>query len=480
MRKPNVPTAAVAPYSLPLDEREFEQALSVGHGRAWLHLSQHGIGTVRGIVKNALLHSLAYDTQCEGDRSQWMIGMIDEAGAGRDLYPEFIEHAHDAPVDDHDFWHLSQRGTLLGTLASRGLDGARAALDRLFHEGRKQHPNELLGALDIIKVNGDKGLLQVCAVLGNEAHENSDDTVDDWFLNDFDEDRGDSAAVKVLQAERHHSQGIDRYLSTRETMLAARQADKQAKTRTSQLDETTPKISDYAKVPRAFHNLPVEKVIDWVRDAPQIEGQFPSSVEGRGWLRRWGIKANETALEEVLSTLDKTDSAIEQRRYLSIFSGRPMPQVSDRVVQLAESGDERVRSRAYAALKNVSDPRVRAVGLRSLIPERIKNGALELLQSSYALGDHEAIEAALIVPDDADDLHSVVFDLADVCATAKHPECLALMLFVYEYSPCGNCRGKVVATMAELGVAPTWLSDEGRFDAMEDIRGRFGGPRLED
>lgn len=77
-------------------------------------------------------------------------------------------------------------------------------------------------------------------------------------------------------------------------------------------------------------------------------------------------------------------------------------------------------------------------------------------------------------------LHSLIFDLAELCASVKRTECLPLMLFVYEYSPCGNCRYQAVKVMVELGIAPQWMIEECRFDAMDNIRDMFRGSTLAD
>lgn len=454
--------------------------MSIGHGRTWLHISQHGAVGMEDQLKHALLHSLAFDTQCEGDRGLWVMAMVDESRTDTTLYPEFIQCVHDAPDGQYDYWHISQRGTVLAELAKRGVADARIALDQLFVENRTKHPNDLLGALDIIEVDGEQGLLQVCSALGHEAHQKNADTVDDWFLNVFDEDRSEGDGLKLLEAERGDDLGIERFLSVREAEMARRDAAKQAKKEQPRHPKATPANQSYSNIPRAYHPLPPDEIISWVENAPQKEGQHLSTSEGRAWLRGWGINASESALTQILEALDDTDSSIETRRYLSVFSRRPMPLLSDKVVALAESEDERVRSRAYTALKNVADQRIRAVALRSMTPELIKSGSLELFQSSYQPGDHNAIEQVLFVPDDEDELHSLIFDLADICSNVKLPECLTLMLFVYEYSPCGNCRGKVVDVMADLGIAPDWLAEECRFDAMEDIREKFGGPKLEE
>ena len=45
-----------------------------------------------------------------------------------------------------------------------------------------------------------------------------------------------------------------------------------------------------------------------------------------------------------------------------------------------------------------------------------------------------------------------------------------LALFVYEQSPCMNCRYSAVKFLCDWGNAPSWLLDEGQHDASEEVR----------
>jgi hypothetical protein len=448
----------------------------MGHGRAWLHAAQQGHDGSDDSILHALLHSLAYDTQCEGDRSSWMMGIVDAAKVGDRLYPRFIEQVHEPPRDDCRHHHMWQRSAVLGTLAKRGDGAALAALKRLFMDNQKEHPNDELGAEEIIEVAGEEGLVLVCSELGRGAHANPDTWFDDRALEVFDESREPGNAIRTLEMVRETDQGVDHFLSIREANHAERAAAKANRKSRSPAELALPFGAHYESVPRAFHSLRSDQIIDWVRNAPFR----PGSIDGRGWLTGWAAKAGDAALREILDALESTDEPLHQRRYLSIFSRRPMPRVSERVLHLAELEDAEMRRRAYEALRNVADPRIREIGLRSLSPEQVLAGSLKLFESTYEPGDHLDIEAALVLPDDRDDLHSVVFGLVDLCAEVRQPECLALMLFVYEYSPCGNCRAKAVDTLTDLGIAPDWLSEECQFDAMQQVRCRFGGPTLED
>lgn len=459
------------PFNLPLTPQAFKRALEIGHGRAWLHASTSGIAEFESEVLHALLQSLAFDTQCEGDRGQWMMAIIDASGQGHRVYDWFLRHVHQEPEDDHRYWHLSQRATVLGELGKRSVPGARLALDQLFFDDLGRFPRRYLGACEIIESGGEQGLVQVCSAIGNSPDPDDVDSFAFEVLSAFDDPREEGAALKVLQAARSSDAGVDRFLAIRD----AREAERQSQALLERERAEQGAVLASAPGPSRGHRSP-EEVIELVRSTPQRPGD---RADGFPWLRGWGRKASDQELGVIFDAIEATDVPIELRRYLRVFSGRAMPRVSDWVVELAEHGEPEVRASAYAALANVSDPRIREVALRSLSQDRVLNGALRLMQSSYQPGDHVAIEAALFVPPSVDDVHSIVFDLAAMCERVCLPECFGLLLFIYGHSPCGNCRCVAVETMLKLNLLPAWIAEEAKYDAMDTIREQFGGPALE-
>lgn len=470
-----IPTAHESPFTLPLNTQQWQRALRNGQGRAYLHISRHGPDDLHDMLLHALLHSLAYDKECEGDRGHWVVELIDKAGAGPALYPEFIKLVHEKPDAEYDSAHLSQRGTVLVLLARKGVQGAREALDRLFLDNRSKHPDMLLGALDIIELDGEMGLKKVCSALGNEAHANATQSVEDWFLNSYDSDHGDDAAIRVLEAARQHDVGISRFLAIKEA-ADKNNADEDDEPCVEE-NPSKPFGDAYEKTPWRERHLTVDEIVDWAHNAPVRDGDIRGTVNGRMWLRKWGALASDSEIEQIVESLDATESSLAQRRFLSVFSSRCIPRVSDKLLGLAESRDLEVRWQVYCALRDVPDPRIRSVALRALTPELLKSGSLQLWQSNYQPGDYLAIERALILPDNDVDLHVIIRDLLNLCGEIGQPECLSLLLFIYEHSPCGLCRSGAVDAMVDLGITPEWVAEECRFDAIDSIREKIAaGP----
>jgi hypothetical protein len=48
------------------------------------------------------------------------------------------------------------------------------------------------------------------------------------------------------------------------------------------------------------------------------------------------------------------------------------------------------------------------------------------------------------------------------------------MYFVYEQSPCSNCRGKAVQILLDASNAQDWLLEECRHDSQEETRTMVG------
>jgi hypothetical protein len=404
--------------------------------------------------------------------------MLDAAGAEPVLHRWFVEHVHDPPSEPrrdggYDVGHMHQRSWTLHFLARRGVPGAREALDVLFRRCLESFENDTLGAGPIIELDGAAGLVRVCSLLGDRAHQRGQSEVEDFVLGWFDEDLEHTAALKVLEHHRVADPGVDHFL----TLMEATRA-RMASAPTESPRWSSPLSGDEETRLLAMHadRLSAGDVIGWVRHATK-----PSDDRGDGgaWLIRWGFRATEPDLLRILDELDRTTCPIELQRLLRVFYRTAPPRLTDRLFALADHPDNAVRKRAFRALSHVADSRVRALALASLTPGAMLCSSLQLFERNHAPGDQLRVEAALFLPESEEDVHWLYFDVADLCRRIRDPDWLPLMLAVYEHSPCGLCRERVVKTMSELGITPTWVAEECRFDAQDDIRELFDGPALD-
>jgi hypothetical protein len=468
------PSPTTPPYSLPLGAEEFAQALRRGHGRAWEHAAAHGISDRAEAVIHATLHNLAYDPQCEGDRGAWMFGMIVAAGADDQVVPQLLQRIQELPTNEQTYWHEVQRAGVLAALARRGHDEAR----RLLYTALRKCDSsaDIVAAEEIIDLDGADGLIHVCSSLGASLQADPALPVSDTPLLFYDERHGAGAAERVLAAVRPAHADLDAYLRHIESAAAP--------------DESTgdPAMPAAARLPEGggymnLSNVRFERgsggasrwlgaysaadIIRWIEEAALGDKGY--------WLTMWGRRAPDEAVAEVARALDVEQEPMRLARYLRVFTRRELPSLTDAIVGLGEHADADVRDRAYRALARVADARIRELGLRLLTRDRMVEGALSLFESSYQPGDHAAIEQALAAPADDEAMHTIVYSLADVFSKNPLPDCQRLMLFVYERSPCGNCRNRAVKAMQETGTLPPWVAAECRHDAMDELRERFGG-----
>ena len=66
--------------------------------------------------------------------------------------------------------------------------------------------------------------------------------------------------------------------------------------------------------------------------------------------------------------------------------------------------------------------------------------------------------------------HDVVFDVIQLLARSSELREPLLALYIYEYSPCQNCRGSAVRHLMDSNACPPWVLAEARFDASEEVR----------
>ncbi|MCA9306979.1 MAG: HEAT repeat domain-containing protein [Phycisphaerales bacterium] len=459
------PSADVAPYTLPLNKAAFERAVTLGHGRAWEHAKAHGIEGHEAFVEHATLHSLAYDTQCEGDRAQWMVGLIEAAGALDRLAPRIIEGVATPPEGDYPFWHLCQRAGVMGELARRGYGGARSALYGLFDKSKTTV--DLIGGHEIIALDGSDGLLFVCDALGRLLARDPDTCVDQQPIRVYDETHGDGAAMLVLESARGFNGDIARYLDRLHADEVEIEQSQSAKGPYLKLADVVFDEDAARRREGRYADRTLQNVLEWVN--------ANRDVRYGGWLRAWGMhNASDDDLDGVIGAIEGASDPRAIQLLLCVFGRRAMPRITDEILALCRHDDEWVRRRVYQALSNCDDERVREVGLSLLGTDRVVEGAISLFEASYRVGDHEAIERAMRLVNDRDDLHRMLFDLVDVFETRSIPECRRLLMFVYGHTPCGNCRGKAIEIMRNASVLPDWIASEARNDSQEDIREEVG------
>lgn len=424
------------------------------------HAREFGIADRLDDVIHATTHNLSYDPQCEGDRGEWMLGLLDAAEEfDRSVGPLITPGPVDA--DGNEDWHKSQRATVFRLLAQRGCDGARESLYRHF-DAALVAVEDFTGMNDIIDIDGELGLLYVCRACGGMLQRGREHRLDEEPLEHFDASRTDGAARAVLESARESDAAIDAFLIGLDKELADGRASRPVRLTVDSVMNLRP---DQERIePRRSY----ESVVRW------IEGSDGGMTEhwGHGfWLMSWGRKADESELVAMTSRLRAADTAWLIFCYLRIFARRSMPGWDADLLHLLDHAHDKVRWAAHMAFRNVANSALRRAALERLRIRPLPDGTFELFQNSHEPGDHVALECALPDPASVEDFHGLGFDLVRIFDDRPLAEARDLMLYVYEHSPCSNCRATAVEVMVKSATLPAWVAAECSHDSSDHIRG---------
>jgi hypothetical protein len=418
-----------------LTREEASAALSKGQGRIYLHVLHQGVALVQDMLLEACLRNLIYDRQSEESRADWLLSMLDLTGKEA-FYQERVLEALSLATE---YWDVSQLMDLAVAFARRGCVHARDALYREFD--RQRFGEEWLGGQQILELDGVSGMLHLAEVLGARQLANGDYWIDDHFLSEACAQSGTGAIMAALHDRARSSRGVrvyfDRVMATRATR-----------------GMTTP-------TPRAVKDI--EAILS---DIDGAAGEYP------GHYTHFGKRASLQDLERVFERLLVESRPDRLLRCLWVFRRRAVPQLRSRLFALAASADEQLQNAAIAAIAQTQDRSVRALGVELLRenPSTVRRGAIGLFRRNYVPGDYRFIESALFVPEDRDVAHDMGFDILDLADTYPHPELAGCLAWVYEHTPCSNCRGKALAALLARNRAPLPLLREAVWDCSEETR----------
>ena len=428
----------VIPFRLPLTRDQFCTALADGRGRVLLHAQRQGATGFDDLILAACLHNQAYDAQCEGSRSAWLVEIMETAGVLEALAPRILQGWDD--VDADDYWSQTQLCELAVAFARRGADAFRDRLYAAFR--RREHGADLVAADQIVELDGADGLLFVAEHAGQWLL----DDPEDWYdvpMAYFDHLHGEGAADRILCAAAEQNPAIRAYFD----------------------DELADRADASASGPRFDPQT-------WSADdvIAEIRGTDPAANRHRFRYRWWGRQASEPELCQVAQAMFAEQDSRRVYLYLYVFQYCGLPELDPRLLMLAESEAEEVRWAAIRVLANHADPTVRQLAVERLRAGRTGDSELRLLRHNYQPGDWNWLRGAVQLPDDRDDLHDVTMDLLDVFEAHEAPETGDALLAVYEHTPCSCCREQAVKALLGRTQLPDWVRDECRFDANEGIR----------
>ncbi len=419
---------------------EFHDALKKGLGRAYLYVKKYGDSKVSDSILYCCLHNPSYDAQCEEQRAEWLISLIDLT-ENQDFY---FSRIIDALIPSTDFWDTYQLFQLCGILAKRNFQAAKTGIYQKFD--LQEFNESWLGGCEIIDLDGFAGLRYLIQRLGKRLAEEEDYWVDG--------DVHDYAYGKLGKVQVNH------YLQTAST------TDRYIKIYLEQVKNHNTKKPSFSK----------ESYIEKVRKKYSLE-RVLSNVENKKYnfphtyiaFAKYAVEAELNLVFEKFLHETRKEQIV---RYLWIFRKQEVPRLDDKLFQLAMSDDEDIRTAAVEALKNCQDSSIRnlAIDLSKNQDDEFAICSVGLLIKNYQSGDNIFIESILPRINDEDTKHFVCMDLIEIFERHAVEELLTSLLWAYENTPCTYCREKIVKALINSSLIPPKLVDECQFDCVQDVR----------
>lgn len=442
--------------SYPLSQAAFGRALRTGHGRAWTQVFEHGADGLADTLLEFAVMCPVFDTQCEDERGDWIAQLIIHSGLQHHAIDRIADSINHPPIDSL-FWSRAHRAQVLLEFAKQSVPRARELVYRSL--ARDTETDDVIGAEEIVELDGKEGLEIVAAELGKWLEEDPNWSANNNILYKFDEVAGKGAGLKVLQDAAIHNFEIARYLA------ALEDDTREIGAQDFGLFKTSKKRPNRIRQKRV-RQFTAQEILS------QLRSNEPNSVSLlMSWMRKTDDRNRRIVFDALLHETDPS----RIQTLLRVFMPLGFPIFNEKLLEWVDHPERYVRHFLLQALSKTPDPRIRQLAIARLESEVVCYPFIELFTRNYQPGDHQHIENALRMYSDENDLHWQICDIINVFEFNRFPEGVRSMLFSYEFSPCTNCRLKAVRWLYEMGVAPEWVLEESRHDGSREIRAFVNG-----
>lgn len=437
-----------------LTREQFAGAISKGLGRTMMHIKTYGLDDVSDILLDACIHNKIYDAQCEDRRADWLYSMFKDSPH----YNDFRDAILSALEEKHEWHEIAQLCELAKEMALDGDEYARAALkDYVLKSAATPSETEEIGVEEYIKLDRNDAVLELARIYGQRLIENPEEDV---FSSLCDEDEDCKAFKELLKEHSYSDPKIKVYLEYLEENdgLEPITAPSEADIEIERENRKIAFLSQYSAV---------EQIIDFAK----IDEQ-----KNRYIFRTFGKYAEQKDLKVICEELLKTKEDAIRKRLLWVFWRNPLPAMHDCFFEWADSEDEELRVAILSALANSKDDRVHEFAIKRIKAGKIlgwgNSFVLDIFEKNFANEDVKIIYDAILAskPTDEDDIHRFGLSITSIAEKNKTSELKDMLIWVYENTPCSNCRELAVTRLNEIGELKQEMIDECMWDGGGDMR----------
>jgi hypothetical protein len=435
-----------------LTREQFADAVSKGLGRAMLHVKQYGLDGIADILLDACIHNKVYDVQCEDSRAIWLIGMFKD----RREYPTFRDSILRALKSETNCADLDQMCYLANEMALDGDKYAREALkDFVLKSAAVQGETDHFGVDEYIKIDGANAVLELARIYGQRLIENPKDDVLSRLSYEDEECKAFAQLLKEHSYSDHRIKVYFDYLDDNDELdpfVVPSEADREIESENRKREF----LSQYN----------VERIIDCVK----IEDN-----RNRYICRTFGRYAKQKELKVVFVELLKAKEDAVRKRLLWVFGTIPLPTIHECFFEWADSKDEELRASILSAFSNFKNDKV-----HEFARQRVREGkilgwgnsfVLDIFEKNFENDDAKLISDAVLTSKPVkDDIHRFGLSITSIAEENKTSELKDILIWVYENTPCSNCRKHAAKGLNEIGALSQEMIDECMWDGSEEIR----------
>lgn len=432
----------------------FSNDLHAGHGRAFLYVKQHGLSQVYDEVLHACLEHTAYDKQCEGYRSDWLHQLIK-------LAPEY-EHLCDVLLDEyqrqeseHDLSQLS--GIVLQMALNANQTAAQILRQQVLQQDFKADWTDF-GCEELVRLDGLPAIMQLlkryARLLASTGE--LEFLPEDLFTDDENlREQAYLQFAKLAHTDAELAQLLKRLrpATDADTNTAVNKAETSAASAANQASTTST----------------LTRILD---DAKQGIGDYP------GQYARFGKRASQAELMQVLAQLEQSECEQETLRLLWVFRRKDPPELNEKIWQLARSGNRQLQVAALVTLSHQKNPAVRQLALELLqqtISAETLDGVLDSLMQNIQDEDQTLVLAQLQRLDaeiaaDIDIRHHLASSISKIAESNPEIKLGDILNWAYQHTPCTICRRYLVVELLARQIYTKAMAEQDLYDADEDTR----------
>jgi hypothetical protein len=183
-------------------------SLKRGTGEAYLIAKSHPNNDFSNQIIKGALNIFAYDGQCEGNRSQYIFGIISLSKQKTKVRKAVLKGLANESDNTGNLTHLF---ALTKLYAEKGDTEARKAIyDRFLHN--PIFGSDWVGYSEILELDGFDGLLYISEKFGKYLELNPDDWQDDSIISEFQEENKHLNVYEELEKKAKKNKFIRIYL----------------------------------------------------------------------------------------------------------------------------------------------------------------------------------------------------------------------------------------------------------------------------